>query len=124
MIELIEGFPERVIAITAKGHVTAADYDNALIPMIEEALERHRRVSLYYEIGQEFSSADLGAAWKDFVVSIVYLPRWARLAIVTDIAWVRFVARSLRFLMFGHLKVFRTAESSKARSWIESAQPA
>lgn len=124
MIEFIEGFPEQVIAIAAKGHVTAADYDNTLIPMLEEVLARHSRVSLYYEIGKEYSGVDVGAAWKDFVIGIGYLRRWARLAVVTNTPWIWLAASVFRLLLPGHLKVFRIGRSAEARAWIGAIQPA
>jgi hypothetical protein len=40
MIEMLEGFPECVVAVVAKGRVTREDYDRVLIPAVEAAFGR------------------------------------------------------------------------------------
>lgn len=118
MIEIIEGFPEGVVAFAAKGRVTAADYDKVLIPKVEEALKLHDKVRLYYELGSDFSGVDAGAAWKDFRLGVEHLRRWERMAVVTDVEWIRLAINAFRFLMPGHLRVFGTGQAADARAWV------
>jgi hypothetical protein len=118
MIEIIDGFPDSVIAITAVGRVNANDYDTVVIPKIEEALKRHHRVRLYYEFGPKFTGVDTGAAWKDFKLGVEHLTRWERMAVVTDVEWIRLTMNAFRFVMPGELKVFTNDQSAEARAWI------
>ena len=122
MLEFIKGFPEAVVAISAKGRVTARDYDEVLIPRVEEALKRYGKVDLYYELGEEFTGIDAEAAWKDFKVGVEHLARWGRMALVTDVEWIRLAVNAFRFLMPGRIRVFPTAEAGQARAWIGGGQ--
>ncbi len=118
MIEIIEGFPENVVGILAKGEVTRNDYLEVVIPAIERSLKRNARLRLYYDLGSQFTGIDFGAEWEDFKLGIEHLSRWERAAVVTDVAWIRHAAGAFRFLMPGALKVFSTAHASEARQWI------
>jgi len=118
MLKLLEGFPDDVIAVTARGRVTGADYDKVMIPAVERALRGHDKVRCYYELGREFEAFDLKSAWKDFVIGVEHLPRWERMAVVTDVEWIRYAMRAFGFVMPGELRVFATGQASEARDWI------
>lgn len=124
MLKLIEGFPEDVVAIAGSGRVTGKDYEEVLIPAVERALERRGKVRLYYELGREFSGIETEAAWKDFKLGIEHFSRWERMALVTDVEWIRLAIKAFGFLMPGRLKVFPTARAAEARDWVAEAVPA
>lgn len=75
MIENIEGFPQNVVGILAKGEVTRKDYLEVVIPAVDKALKRNSKVRLYYELGLEFSGIDFGAEWEDFKIGIEHPSR-------------------------------------------------
>jgi len=118
MLEVLEELPEGTIAVAAKGRVTAADYDQTLIPLVDKALKQHHKVRLYYELGPEFSGIDAVAAWKDFRIGVEHLPRWDRMAIVTDVEWIQHTMHIFRFLVPGELRVFPLRDATQARAWI------
>ena len=118
MIELLQDFPDNVVAFAAKGRVSRADYDTVLVPAVEAALKRFEKVRLYYELGSEFQGIDAGAAWEDFVVGVSHWLRWERIAVITDVDWIRYSINAFRFLMPGQVRVFPTAEAAEARKWI------
>lgn len=121
MIELLNGFPDNVIAAACRGHVTKRDYDTVLIPAVEKALKAHDKIRLYYEIGADFAGVDPAAAWEDFKVGMEHFTRWERIAVVTDVDWIKYTMGIFTFLMPGDLKVFPTTEASQARTWIGSS---
>ena len=118
MIEMLQGFPDNVVACAAKGHVTKQDYEQMVIPAVGRALERNAKVRCYYELGPEFKGFDAAAAWADTKVGIEHLTRWERVAVVTDVEWLRFATGAFFFLMPGHVRVFSLAESDEAKRWI------
>jgi hypothetical protein len=122
MIEIIEGFPDDVVGLIAKGQVTRKDYEQILIPRVEAALKRHDMIRLYYELGSEFSGIDAGAAWEDLKVGVEHFTRWERMAVVTDVDWIKHMVNAFRFLMPGQMRVFPTANASEARAWILAAK--
>ena len=120
MIEHLSNFPDAVVAFLCKGRVTKADYDSVLVPAVEKALEKHRKVRLYYETAADFAGIDPGAMWEDFKVGMEHLTRWERAAVVTDVEWIKQTMRLFSFLMPGAMKSFPTSEAARAREWIRA----
>jgi hypothetical protein len=116
MIEMIDGLPDNVVDIIAKGRVTNSDCDKILKPAMESTLKRHDKVRLYYEIGCRFP----GAAWEDLRIGIEHIPQWERIAVVTDVGWVRHTVNALRFLMASEVRVFTSFQAPEGRAWITS----
>lgn len=122
MIKTLEGFPESVVALAAEGHITRKDYDEVVIPRVNATLERQGKVRVYYELGESFAGIDAEAAWEDLKIGFEHLSRWERIAVVTDVRWIRMALNMFRFLMPGKLRVFATSHAGQARAWIISEQ--
>jgi len=118
MIEALKGFPANVLAFGCKGHVTKSDYETVLIPAVEKALQRPGKVRLYYQIDPDFSGIDPGAIWDDFKTGVEHLLRWERIAVVTDVDWIRHTFQAFSFVIPGTAKVFHLNEEARARKWI------
>src|SRR5215813_2937159 len=110
MIEALPDFPMNVLAFVCQGHVTRADYETVLVPIVEKALRQQQKVRLYYQIGPEFAGIDPGAMWEDFKIGVGHLSRWERIAVVTDVDWIRHTIRIFSFLIPGEVKVFPTSD--------------
>jgi len=113
MIKVVDGLPDNVVGIVAKGRVTNEDRDKVLKPLMETSLKRHEKVRLYYQLSCRFP----GAAWEDLSLGIE-LPQWERVALVTDVGWVRQVVNALRFVIPGEVRVFTNDEADKGCAWI------
>jgi hypothetical protein len=116
MLQIVEGLPDNVVGIVAKGRVTAEDCDKILKPLMESSLKRHDKVRLYYEIGCRFP----GAAWGDLTIGLGHIPQWERVAVVTDVGWVRHTVNALRFLIPGEVRVFTTGDAYQGCAWISA----
>lgn len=114
MIKVVDGLPDNVVAIVAKGRVTNEDRDKVLKPLMETSLKRHEKVRLYYQLSCRFP----GAAWEDLSFGIEHTPQWERVALVTDVGWVRQVVNALRFVIPGEVRVFTNDEADKGCAWI------
>lgn len=123
MITLLEGFPDNVVAVRAEGQVTAQDYDKVLIPAVETALTRSKRLRFYYEIGPGFTGMDLGAMLKDIGVGFGHLGQWERIAVVTDIDWIKHATQLFGFLLPSKTEVFGIAQAADAKAWIADENP-
>jgi len=117
MIEIIEGLPNNVVGIAVKGRVTKKDCYDVLMPAMENSLKGHDKIRLYYELNSRFP----GAAWDDLNVGIEHVPPCERVAIVTDVGWIRYTVKALRFLIPGEIRVFPTIQASEGRAWITAA---
>ena len=118
MIEVLQGFAESVVAVIAKGRVTRRDYEEILIPVVQSAFRHRDKVRCYYELGQDFAGMDAGAVWEDLRVGLGHFSGWERIAVVTDIDWVRLAVNAFGFLLPGEVRVFPLTEASEARRWI------
>jgi len=118
MIEIIEGLPKKVVGIAVKGRVTKEDCRDVLLPAMKKSLQRHDKIRLYYELSCRFP----GSAWDDLDLGIEHASRCERVAIVTDVAWVRLTVKALRFLIPGEIRVFPTDQAPEGRAWI-TARP-
>ena len=119
MIEQLKGFPENVIALAYRGQVTKADY-GSIVPAVERALAAHDRVRVDLELGADFSGIDADAVLEEFKISMQHLSRWERVAVVTDVEWIKHAFSLFSFLMPGVAKLFSTKDADQARSWITS----
>jgi hypothetical protein len=68
------------------------------------------------------SSRFPGSGWDDLDLGFEQASRCERIAIVTDIAWVRLTVKAIRFLIPGEIRVFATIEAEMALAWI-TARP-
>jgi hypothetical protein len=120
MIEIMSGLPEHVLAFTAKGKVTGEDYESVLIPAIEEKLKKYSKISLLYHLGADCAGFDIEAMWDDTKIGLKHLTAWERIAVVTDIDWVRLTTKAFGFVMPGHVKVFANSQLDEAREWVSA----
>ena len=120
MIKILDGFTDATVAVACEAHVTREDYEKILIPRLNEALAHHDKVRIYYEVGPSLSGFDIGAVWEDTKVGLEHLSRYERMAVVTDVPWIRFAVGAFRFLMPSKVRVFGTAQANEARAWIKA----
>jgi hypothetical protein len=118
MLERIPGLPDNVVGVKAVGDVDDDDYENVLVPAIEDLLSRHDKIRMLYLLGPEFDGYEADAMWEDMKLGVKTFTSYERIAIVTDSAWVRRSVKAFGWLMPGEVKVFEVADFDDARSWI------
>jgi hypothetical protein len=118
MIETIPDLPERVLGFTAKGTVTADDYESIIVPAVEARFDRQDKVRLLYHLGEDFSGFEAAAMWDDTKVGLKHLTGWERIAVVSDVEWIRAGMKVFGFVMPGHVRVFHNRELAEAKRWI------
>jgi hypothetical protein len=118
MVEEMKGLPDGVVGFSAKGTVTRSDYEQVIIPAVEEAFSKFSRVRFFYNIGNEFSTFEGAAMWEDAKIGLRHLTSWERIAVVTDIEWIRAAMKAFGVLFHGRLRVFQNSEFAEARGWI------
>ena len=116
MIEIVEGLPNNVVGFAVSGRLTMDDCREVLVPAVEKSLKRHENIRLYYELNSRFP----GASWDDLDLGLEHFSRCERVAIVTDIGWVRLTVKALRFLIPSEIRVFTTLEVDEGRDWIRA----
>ncbi|WP_430390095.1 STAS/SEC14 domain-containing protein [Dyella sp. 20L07] len=124
MIEQIQGLPPGALGFRASGQVTAADYERIIVPDIEAAFAVNRKLRLLYHVGPEFTGFAPGAMWDDAMLGFRHFSGWDRIALVTDVQWLRIAATAMGFAVPAQFRVFRNDELSTAMDWIREPRPA
>jgi SpoIIAA-like len=118
MIRTIPDLPDHVLGFTASGKVTAADYESVIVPAVEHELKARRRVRLLYHLGADFAGFDMGALWADAKIGLHHPAAWERVALVSDVDWLRSATKVLGFAMPGRVRVFANSELAEATRWV------
>jgi hypothetical protein len=122
MLETLDGLPDQVLGLSARGEVTAEDYRRVLVPAVESKLRKHKKLRLLYVLGRDFSGFSGGAAWEDAKVGMRHFSSFERVAVVSDTDWVRRMVRAFGFVVPGEVRVYGVDGADEARSWV--AEPA
>ncbi|HTO44826.1 MAG TPA: STAS/SEC14 domain-containing protein [Burkholderiales bacterium] len=119
MIEKIPDLPDNVLGFAAKGTVTAKDYETVIIPQVETMFSRQNKVRFLYHLGEDFSGIDAAAAWDDTKLGLRHLTGWERVAVVSDVGWIRSAVRIFGLVIPGRVRVFHNRELGEAKRWIQ-----
>ncbi len=120
-ITLIPDLPDDVVGFSAEGVVEARDYDEVIVPLIEEKLRTHERIKLLYRVGRRFEGYTPGAVWSDTRVGIKHLTRFSKVAVVSDVPWLRHAVRLFAPMIPAEVHVFADADFDAAKVWISDA---
>ncbi|ARO88811.1 STAS/SEC14 domain-containing protein [Nitrosospira lacus] len=118
MMRLLTNLPDHIVGVSASGQIDAKDYETVLIPAIDAALRKHKRIRVLYQLTTDFEGFTTGAMWDDAKLGLAHLLAWERIAVVTDVHWVANATRMFAFLLPGLVKVFSNEEQSDAEKWI------
>ncbi|MEP6866925.1 MAG: STAS/SEC14 domain-containing protein [Novosphingobium sp.] len=117
--ELLDGFPADVVAVKARGIITSQDYREVLLPFVEKKLKGHARLKLLFVLDEDFDSYSEAAAWDDLRFGFSHIGDFSKIALVTDIGWIRHGAKLFSPLVKADIHIFDVAELDDARSWIK-----
>jgi len=118
MIELIEGLPDDTVGIRLVGKIEAGDYQNTLIPALDEARGAHDKVNVLCVIGPDFEGYSGSAVWDDAKYGIGNLTGWGRVALVSDRDWVHHWSGVGKIFFGSRLRTFPDGEFDHAKAWI------
>jgi hypothetical protein len=115
MKELTE-LPAGVIGFETSGKLRAEDYRDILLPAIESAAAQGDVRCLI--VINEFDGLSGGALWQDLKMGVEHLGAWKRVALVTDIEWMRHMASMFGWMTPGSMKHFPMADRAAAIAWL------
>ena len=118
MIQPLHGLPDGVIGLRASDEVTADDYRDVMVPVLEAALARGG-VRLLYVL-DEHTKFSPGALFADARFGAGHLKGWERLAVVSDADWLENMIKGFGWMMPGEVKVFDDDEIDEATAWLST----
>lgn len=118
MLEKIPNLPDNALGFSAKGTVTSKDYEVTIIPAVEALFSRYEKVRFLYHLGEEFSGFEAGAMWDDTKLGLKHFSGWERMAVVSDVEWIRAAIKIFGLALPGRVRVFPNNELAEAVQWI------
>lgn len=83
---------------------------------------RNRRSALLCRLGPDFEGYEAGAVWEDLKTGAKFgvgrLSAWKRIALVTDVEWVRHLSALFGWMTPGEMKLFPLGELEAAKTWV------
>jgi hypothetical protein len=117
MIRLLGGMPDGVLGLEAVDDVEKEDYENVILPAVDEAIARHGKVRLVYVLGREFDEYEGEAVWEDLKLGVREPTSFERIAVVTDARWAAPAIKVFSVLWPGQERAFPLAELEGAKRW-------
>lgn len=121
MIEWLEDMPEGTLGFRAVGRLSREDYAEAMIPRLREAVEAGD-MRVVCVLGPDFHGLEAGAMFEDvksgFELTVGHRSGWKRMALVTDLDWIRNSVHLLGWMAPGELRLFPFNELDQAKAWV------
>ena len=118
MLEIKYDMPGNVVSVIASGTVTGRDYEEILIPAMEEKMTRNGKIRILYVFRRDFSAVTFGAMWNDAKAIIKHLTAVEKAAVVSDIRWITGVTRLFSIVIPYPVKVYGMDMLAEAQAWI------
>ena len=115
MMKELSDLPAGVIGFEASGRIRAEDYRDVVLPALERAAATGE--VRFVIVMRDFDGMSGGAVWQDLKVGIEHLRAWKRIALVTDITWMRDLTGLFGWMTPGETKTFPLAELQQAAEW-------
>lgn len=120
MISLIETAPSNVAAFRATGKVDKSDYDNVVIPAIDDLVKAQDKINFMLVLDTDLSDFTITALLKDLGVGLKHFTKWHKMAIVSESKAINTFTDIFSYIAPGKAKGFTHAEMDKAMEWVSS----
>ncbi|MGO1118669.1 STAS/SEC14 domain-containing protein [Rhodovibrionaceae bacterium A322] len=117
--EILEGLPSNVLGLHLKGIITADDYRDTLIPLVNEKLTRHDSLNGLFKVSDDYLGFTVGAVIQDGKMGLTHLHDFKRIALVTDSQWFTRLAHLFSALIKGEIQVFASDDFDSAVDWVK-----
>jgi hypothetical protein len=117
MIRILGDMPEGVLGLEAIDDVEKEDYENVIVPAVEQAIAQHGKVRLVYLLGPKFDEYEGEAVWEDLKLGVRNPRSFERMAIVSDARWAGPAVKMFSILWPGQARAFPLAELETAKRW-------
>jgi hypothetical protein len=124
MIEAIAEMPDGTLGLRAWGEVTRDDYTDVLLPALHEAVKDKGEIRLLFQIGPDFERFTAGMMATDTTQGLGFGVKqwsaWKRMAVVTDVDWLRHTMQLLGWMTPGEARLFALSDLQEAKDWVAS----
>ncbi|MGV6820753.1 MAG: STAS/SEC14 domain-containing protein [Parvularcula sp.] len=118
MLKTIESNDPTITAFDAVGHLTHDDYKDVLIPALEGAIKTHGKAKALLRFGEGFEGYTVHAMLDDTVFGLSHLNGFERIAVVTDVSWIRQGVALFAHLTPLKVRLFPANGTNEALRWL------
>ncbi|WP_300568500.1 STAS/SEC14 domain-containing protein [Flavobacterium sp.] len=118
MIQVISA-PDNIVAFRAMGEVTKEDYENIVVPKVEELVKRIHEINFLLVLDTEIKNFTAGAWKEDILLGLKNFGKWNRAAIITDSQDVIGFTDKFSYAVPGEFRGFKKEDFNEALNWVE-----
>jgi hypothetical protein len=115
MLIPLSDLPAGVVGFEASGKLQEKDYIDVLQPALEAAVA-DGEVRIVF-VMPAFEGLTPGAFWQDLKLGVDHWSKWKRIALVTDVDWMRHGVNWFGWMTPGEVRHFPLAERAEAIAW-------
>jgi hypothetical protein len=115
MLTEIRDLPSGVIGFEVSGKLQSEDYRDVLLPAVRKAAaDGEVRIVVVFPT---FEGLEGGAFWQDAKLGVEEWGAWKRIALVTDVEWMKHGTDWFGWMTPGEIKHFELSERAEAIAW-------
>jgi hypothetical protein len=122
VIEKLTDVPPVIDGVRAGGLLTRQEYDEVVLPLLQEAERADRKMRILCEIEDDYAGVTPAALWEDLRLGTRAIGRFAAFAVVTDVGWLRAACRLAAVVVPYPLRVFGSDQREDAVAWLVALQ--
>lgn len=120
MIEIIPNVPGNIAAFRAKGNIEKSDYQNVLIPQLDELVKKQDKINFLLVLDTSLKNFSAGAILQDLGVGLKHFTKWHKMAIVSESGAINTFTNIFSYVAPGEAKGFTHAELPEAIQWVSN----
>lgn len=124
MISRIHNLPANMVGFTANGEITENDFNNTVIPDVDELVKRTGKINYMLVLETPLSNFSAGAWIKDAVMGLKHITKWNRAAIVSDNESIRKFTDVFSIFIPGEFRGFEHKDIQSAIYWASEEEEA
>jgi len=118
MLESINNLPPHVAGLHAFGNVSEADYEAAVIALIEKVLKRNSKVHFVLVLETEIKNFVSGVWCGNVKIGFKYFFKWGHVALVTDQKGILGYSDLFKYVIPGKFQYFPLSRLDQAIQWV------
>jgi SpoIIAA-like len=115
VIRELDGLPAGVVGFEVADTIQAEDYRDVILPALARAAASGE--VRFVIVIPEFRGMSGGAVWQDLKVGVEHFRAWKRIALVTDIEWMKQMTTLFGWMTPGEVRTFPLAQRDEAIGW-------
>ena len=120
MLAIMQESHDNILGVQGTGKVTEHDYQNVLIPRMEEILNNYDKARFLYYLDEGFTGWEAGAMWEDAKFGLRHKNDFDKIAVVGGPKWAAWGTKLVSHFVPGQVKIFALDELQAAWEWLES----